>query len=68
MSTENIPSGMYEATIEIRSRRTETSYSVPVYVSNGIMTRDNASLVRTLKVENGNVVIVSDFNMLGVDA
>ncbi|MEZ3532209.1 MAG: hypothetical protein K1V90_03960 [Muribaculaceae bacterium] len=71
MSTENIPSGMYEATIEIRSNdELKPLYSVPVYVSNGIMTGvDNASLVRTqVKVENGNVVIVSDFNMLGVDA
>lgn len=71
LNAQEIPVGMYEAAIEIRSNdELKPVYSVPVYLSNGIVTGiDNASLDRTqVKVEGMNVVISSDNNILSVEA
>ncbi|MBD5356956.1 MAG: hypothetical protein HDR88_08145 [Bacteroides sp.] len=71
ISTEEIPAGTYEAAIEIRSNdELKPVYSVPVYLSNGIVTGiDNTSLDRTqVRVEGMNVVVSSEHNILSVDA
>lgn len=71
ISTQEIPAGTYEAAIEIRSNdELKSVYSVPVYLSNGIVTGiDNTSLDRTqVRVEDINVVVNSEYNILSVEA
>lgn len=71
LNTNEIPSGMYEAAIEIRSNdELKPLYTVPVYLSNGIMTGiDTSSLDRArVRVDGTGVVVSSDYNVSGVEA
>lgn len=71
VDSRNLETGFYEATVKIASNDAlRPVISIPVYLSNGIVTGINATGLKASKavVENGQVVVISEKEISGVAA